>query len=104
MDNKTIALALGAVALYMVLSKRNNTAPAQQQQQQFRPQYSYVPPQPPPNNAQAWSQWVNAIVGAYGTAASLWQPGGPFYQAPITPNQAQNIATNFANGMGYAFP
>lgn len=100
MDNKTIGIAIGAVALYMLLNKRNsNQAPPQQ----YVPQYSYVPPQPPRSNAQAWSQWVQAIVGTYGTVAQLWQPGGPFYNQPVTQQQAQQIATNFAQGVSF-FP
>ena len=94
MKNKNIAyLLLGGIAIYYLM--RN-----QQPRQAFIPNQTYVPPPPPQgqSNGQAWSQWVGTIVNSFGTVASLWAPGGPFHNQPITPEQAQQIAYNAGFG------
>lgn len=42
------------------------------------------PPLPPPppgpvRNNPEWVNWVNTVIGLAGNVASLWAPGGPFY-------------------------
>lgn len=98
-SNQTALVILGVAAVWYLSSRNRTTQPAQP----FVPYQSYIPPQPPPSNAQAWSQWVNAIVGSYGAVASLWQPGGPFFQQPVTQQQALQIANNFSTGF-QSFP
>jgi len=73
LDTKTIVI--GGLLLYM-LSRRggengnNNNTPAQN-----------FPPAPV-QNTPSWQLWANTIIGTAGNVASLWQPGGPFYNQP----------------------
>lgn len=71
MKNKDLGFILAGVAVFMLLNQRK-------QYNQYQ-NYPYVPPQPPRNNAAAWQQWAQAIIGTYGMVAELWQPGGPFH-------------------------
>ena len=96
-DN-TVLLLVGAAALLLLSNQRRNTAPP------VYTNYSQVPHAPPRSNAQAWAQWVAAITQSFGTVATLWQPGGPFYQQPVSPQEAQDIASNFQFGLGTAWP
>lgn len=88
MKNKQLAYIILGVGAFLLLSKKQNYS------YQPRP-YNYYPniPPPPPNTAQAFSNWVNAILNSYGAVADLWEPGGPFYQLP--PDQAQAAGNAF---------
>lgn len=70
MKNKDLGLIILGVAAWMMLRRR---------QPATNPQFQNVPPPPPRNNAAAYQQWIQTIIGTYGTIAALWQPGGPFY-------------------------
>lgn len=87
-DDKTllIALLLGA-GVYLLTRKPGGTTT----QQKPPPTYQQVPP-PPPQNTPAWQQWAASIISVFGTAASLWAPGGPFYKQPLSQTQAIEIA------------
>jgi len=77
-NSELITFALIGLGAYLLLRP--------QQTRQFVPGVTQVPQQPNPNtNAAAWQQWVTAIVAIFGTASTLWQPGGPFYNTNITP-------------------
>lgn len=89
MKNKQLAYIILGVGAFLLLS--------QKQRPQSGP-YNYypnIPPPPPPrpNTAQAFGNWVNAILNSYGAVAELWEPGGPFYQLP--PDQAQAAGNAF---------
>lgn len=80
-DTKTLLLLAGVGLLGWALLKRSQPDPRNWQQ--------YLPPQPPPpsqgGNAQEWQQWINLAMNTFGQVASLWQPGGPFYNQPDAP-------------------
>ena len=59
--------------------------------------YPQVPPAPPRNNQQAWVNWVGSIIDVYGAVATLWEPGGPFYQEQLSPEEVQQILMGFSN-------
>lgn len=90
-NNNTLALALlgfGGFIIYQQFSKNNN----QNQGYSPYPTTPNVPMQPNPiTNASAWQSWVSAIIGVFGTAVELWQPGGPFYNSGISQQEAENI-------------
>lgn len=69
-DTKT--LIVGGILLYILTRKKNTTSGNQP------PQTNYYPT-PPPRNTPQWAQWAKAIVSTAGNVASLWAPGGPFY-------------------------
>lgn len=71
--NTLLAGMLIAGAGVYFLTQNNNVQPPIQY-----PQFPTVPPQPPQQTPQ-WQQWVTGIISVFGTAAELWQPGGPFY-------------------------
>ena len=73
MKNKEIGYVLIGVAAFMLLQGQNRST--------YAPQFQNAPPMPQTNTAQAWQNWINAVVNLYGNVAALWQPGGPFYQA-----------------------
>lgn len=52
--------------------------------------FQQMPPAPPPGTP-AWQMWAQGIVNVFGSVAQLWQPGGPFYNQPISQEQAQAI-------------
>lgn len=88
-DDKTllIALLLGA-GVYLLTRKQGGGTTTQQNPP---PTYQQVPPAPA-QNTQAWQQWVASIISVFGTAASLWAPGGPFHKQPLSQTQAIEIA------------
>lgn len=71
-EKKNMGLLLLGLAAFMLLN--NKAQPA------YQPQFQHLPPAPPRNNPQRFSQWANAILDAYGNIAELWQPGGPFHR------------------------
>ncbi len=84
-DNTTAYLLLGLAAL-LILSRR---------QPQHYQNYPTVPPAPPRSNGQAWADWARNIIQIYGNVASLWQPGGPFYQ--VNQTDVQQILQGWGN-------
>lgn len=70
-EKKNMGMILLGIAAFMVINQRPQT--------QYSPQFQNIPPAPPRNNPQRFSQWANAILNAYGDIAALWQPGGPFH-------------------------
>lgn len=74
-DTKT--LIIGGIILYMLTRKKQNTGNSGSP-----PPQTYNYPTPPPRNTQAWAAWAKAIISTAGNVASLWQPGGPFYNQP----------------------
>lgn len=93
-DDTTQKLALAAViGLGVYLVTRPKASPPIQPPPP--PPYYQLPP-PPPQNTPAWQTWVQGVINVYGAVAPLWQPGGPFYKQPITPQQAQQIQTGLS--------
>lgn len=66
---------LGGAALYFLMK---------QQQPQYAGPYTNIPP-PPPTSSANYQIWVDTILKTFGTVASLWAPGGPFYNQPGAP-------------------
>ena len=98
-DDTTQKLALAAViaiGAYLVTRPKNTLPPPPP------PPFYQLPP-PPPQNTPAWQTWTLNIINLYGAVAPLWQPGGPFYKQPITPQQAQQIQTGLSLST-YAWP
>ena len=91
MKNKQLAYIILGVGAFLLLSQKQRP-PYQTGPYNY---YPNIPPPPPPrpNTAQAFSDWVSAILNSYGAVADLWQPGGPFYQLP--PDQAQAAGNAF---------
>lgn len=88
MDTKNI-LTLGVIALggYLIYQKTS------QNQNQTNPYYNYPQiPQAPVQNTPQWQHWVAAIIGVYDVVSDLWQPGGPFHNTGITPQEALSTA------------
>lgn len=84
-QDKTLLLAaMLGLGVYLLTRKPSTTANT------IPPNYNQVPPAPV-KNTPAWQQWAAAIISVFGTTASLWAPGGPFYKQPITQNQAIEI-------------
>jgi len=82
---KTILIAvLLGIGVYLLTRPKTVTQPTYQNFAQI--------PAAPPAGTPAWTLWVQGIVGAFGTMAALWQPGGPFYKQPITETQAIEIS------------
>lgn len=82
-DSKTLILAAGLGVLVWALMKPKPN-PNQWQQ--------YLPPPPQQtggSNAQEWQSWINLAVNTFGNVASLWAPGGPFYNNPEVSNYIQ---------------
>lgn len=80
-------ITYGLIGLGAYLLLRPNQV---QTQQPFYPGQTYYQLPPNPNtNAAAWQQWVATIVSIFGNVATLWQPGGPFYNTNITPGDIQ---------------
>lgn len=85
--DKTLLMAvILGVGVYMLTRSKPATTT-------IPPNYNQVPPAPV-QNTPAWQQWVAAIISVFGTTASLWAPGGPFYKQPISQNQAIEIANS----------
>lgn len=77
--NNTGLLLIGVAAI-LLLSRQQGG----QSQGGFNPGSSYVPPMPDRRiNPQAFQVWVQSILNTYGAVSELWQPGGPFYNAPV---------------------
>lgn len=75
-DKKLLGLVLlGGAALYYFM---------QQSRPQYVGPYSNIPPPPPPASPN-YQVWVDAILKTFGQVASLWAPGGPFYNQPGAP-------------------
>jgi hypothetical protein len=70
-------LAAGLVGLGIYLITRQGG-----QQNLPQPQPLPVPPKPP-RNSPNFQAWAAAILSVYGQVASLWEPGGPFYQENV---------------------
>ena len=88
-NNNLVILALAGAGIYL-LSRPKQQAPPYPPPYQ---QYPQVPPAPQQNTPQ-WQSWANAIISVYGAVSQLWAPGGPFYQQPITQEQAAQIQQN----------
>lgn len=84
MKNKDLGLIVLGVAAFMMLRRR---------QQPAYSQFQNVPPPPPRNNSAAYQQWIQTIIGTYGTIAELWQPGGPFYNN-VSQQEAQQAVNS----------
>lgn len=83
-DN-TLVIGLLLAAGYLLLKKQTPATPYNYYQN-----YPYIPPAPA-QNTQKWQAWVSAIVQSFGAVASLWAPGGPFYQSGLSQQQAIEI-------------
>jgi hypothetical protein len=91
---KLAGLALLGFGLYTMMNRSGNGNGNQP------PNYQNVPPPPAPTaNDQTWQQWAGAIISSVGVVASLWQPGGPFYNNPNAPTPEE--ANQLAQGMEY---
>lgn len=92
MDN-TLKYILGGGLILLALNQlkgQGSNVPGNIQPGGYYPpgQYPYpnfptVPP--PPSTPQQIADWAAAITSTFGNVASLWQPGGPFYQNPSAP-------------------
>ena len=90
MDNNNILaiglLGIGGLLLYLTYGRKSNNT------SQFIPGQTQLAPQPNPNtHAQAWQQWVSVIVSLFGTASTLWQPGGPFHNSGLSESDVESI-------------
>jgi len=96
MYKKIAIAALIGAGIYMLTRPR--TAPP------TPANFQQIPPAPPPQTQQ-WGQWVEGVLATFGNVAQLWQPGGPFYQQPITQQQATEISSGLTNVLNYGmFP
>jgi hypothetical protein len=83
-NNNLLLLGLGGLILYVLTRRPSYTPPPIQQGYNYYPSFPQVPPAPQ-NNAAAFQAWASAILSTFGNVASLWEPGGPFYQEAGTP-------------------
>lgn len=85
MKSKEIGYLLMGGALIYFLTQ-------QQRQPYLAPQYQQLPPAPPRSRAAEYQAWINLVLGTFGNVAALWQPGGPFYNSGINPN---DVSANY---------
>lgn len=86
--NKMIGLLIVAGAGFWLFTSYQNKLKREQELLLLQKKYSNSGP---PSQTPDWYQWISLIISLYGTAASLWQPGGPFYKTSV-PNPATDPA------------
>jgi len=50
-----------------------------------------------PNSGDDWKRWIYLIISIYGTAKTLWEPGGIFYNTNVPPPDASGKLENILN-------
>lgn len=76
---KIIALGLLAAAGWMFYSNYQKKQ-KQAEIEAYNKRYSN---QLPPSQTPEWYHYISLIIELYGQAASLWEPGGPFYKTSV---------------------
>lgn len=80
MNKKYLAFLILAVGGYFFYSQQQK---AKEREAQLKALLLKYQNQAPPSRSRDWYYWISLLIGLYGEASSLWEPGGPFYRSGI---------------------